>query len=61
MGKMLYDNPCSPQTGCAGAPSLGQGRTSRGDSGALYLQPATAGMNPGPRDGAVPSAPGKQR
>ena len=26
-----------------------QGRTSRGVSGALYLQPAAAGMNPGPR------------
>ena len=30
-------------------PGVGQGRTSRGGSGALYLQPAAAGMNPGPR------------
>ena len=36
-----------------------QGRTSRGVSGALYLQPATAGMNPGPRNSAVLSDPGK--
>ena len=33
-----------------------QGRTSWGDSGALYLQPATAGMNPGPRTCDVSSA-----
>lgn len=33
-----------------------QGRTSRGDSGALYPQSATAGMNPGPRTCDVPSA-----
>ena len=38
-----------------------QGRTSRGDSGALYLQPATAGMNPGPRTRAVSSDLHKQR
>ena len=38
-----------------------QGRTSWGDSGALYLQPATAGMNPGPRSRDVSSAPGKRR
>lgn len=38
-----------------------QGRASRGDSGALYLQPATAGMNPGPRRQTVPPAPYKQR
>ena len=33
-----------------------QGRTSRGDSGALYPQSATAGMNPGPRTRDVLSA-----
>lgn len=36
-------------------------RASRGVSGALYLQSATAGMNPGPRRQTVPSAPYKQR
>ena len=35
-----------------------QGRTSWGDSGALYLQPATAGMNPGPRTCDVSSETG---
>ena len=37
------------------------GHTSRGDSGALYLQPATAGMNPGPRTHTVSSDRLKQR
>ena len=37
-----------------------QGRTSWGDSGALYPQSATAGMNPGPRTYNVPSALDKQ-
>ena len=37
-----------------------QGRTSWGDSGALYLQPATAGMNPGPRTCDVSSDLDKQ-
>ena len=57
----MYDIKDGLLTGCTDAPSPGQGRTSRGVSGALYLRPATAGMNPGPRDGVVPSAPGKQR
>ena len=38
-----------------------QGRTSRGDSGALYLQTALAGMNPGPRTYVVLSDLNKQR
>ena len=37
-----------------------QGRTSWGDSGALYPQSATAGMNPGPRTCDVSSALDKQ-
>ena len=44
--KMLYDIMRKP-AGCLFG--VGHGRTSRGDSGALYLQSATAGMNPGPR------------
>ena len=38
-----------------------QGRTSRGDSGALYLQSALAGMNPGPRTYVVSTDLDKQR
>jgi hypothetical protein len=34
-------------------------RTSWGVSGALYLQPATAGMNPGPRSFSVSFVTGK--
>lgn len=40
---------------------VGHGRTSRGDSGALFLQPASAGMNPGPRTCIVLSDLDKQR
>ena len=38
-----------------------QGRTSWGDSGALYPQSATAGMNPDPRTCDVSSDLDKQR
>ena len=58
---MMYDIFYQPSAGGRGIAGLGQGRTSRGVSGALYLQPATAGMNPGPRNCVVLSAPGKQR
>ena len=56
----MYDIKDSLPKDCADASGPRQGRTSRGVSGALYLQPATAGMNPGPRNRAVPSDPGKQ-
>jgi len=39
---------------------LRQGRANRGDSGALYLQSATAGANPGPRGRTVSPDPCKQ-
>ena len=57
--KMMYDIKDSLPKDRADMSGLRQGRTSRGVSGALYLQPATAGMNPGPRNSAVSSDPGK--
>ena len=57
----MYDIKYSLPMGGAYGAGLRQGRTSRGVSGALYLQPATAGMNPGPRNSVVSSDPGKQR
>ena len=57
----MYDIKYSLPTDGAEASGPRHGRTSRGVSGALYLQPATAGMNPGPRNCVVLSAPGKQR
>ena len=56
----MYDIKYSLPTDGAEASGPRQGRTSRGDSGALYLQSATAGMNSGPRYFVVLSAPGKQ-
>ena len=38
-----------------------RGRASRGVSGALYLQSATAGVNPGPRRRTVLSGPDKRQ
>ncbi len=57
----MYDIKYSLPTDGAEASGPRQGRTSRGDSGALYLQPATAGMNPGPRTCVVLSDLDKQR
>ena len=57
----MYDIKYSLPTDGAEASGPRQGRTSRGVSGALYLQPATAVMNPGPRNCVVLSAPGNQR
>ena len=57
----MYDIKYSLPMGGAYGAGLRQGRTSRGVSGALYLQPAIAGMNPGPRNSVVSSDPGKQR
>ena len=58
--EMMYDIKYSLPTDGAEAPGPRQGRTSRGVSGALYLQPATAGMNPGPRTCDVSSDLDKQ-
>ena len=44
-GKMMYN---TSQQSARYRIGVGHGRTSRGDSGALYLQSAVAGMNPGP-------------
>ena len=56
----MYDIKYSLPTDGAEASGPRQGRTSRGDSGALYLQPAKAGMNPGPRTCDVSSDLNKQ-
>ena len=59
--EMLYNLICIYACLCPeGSSGLGQGRANRGDSGALYLQSAKAGANPGPRKRAVSSDPGKQ-
>ena len=58
---MMYDYKYELSEAGRPWPGPRQGRTSRGDSGALYLQSATAGMNPGPRNSVVPSDPDKQR
>ena len=57
----MYDIKDSLPVDGAYASGPRQGRTSRGVSGALYLQPAAAGMNPGPRNCDVSSDPGEQR
>ena len=57
--KIMYDTDiCLSRPQYAG---LGQGHANRGDSGALYLQSATAGVNSGPRVHIVPSDLDKQR
>ena len=56
----MYDIKYSLPADGAVASGPRQGRTSRGVSGALYLQPATAGMNPGPRTCDVSSDLDKQ-
>lgn len=57
-GKMMYN---TSQQSARYRIGVGHGRTSRGDSGALFLQPASAGMNPGPRTCIVLSDLDKQR
>ncbi len=60
-GGLLISEKCSIIRKVLTRPVAEQGRTSRGVSGALYLQPATAGMNPGPRTISVSSDPHKRR
>ena len=55
----MYDIKYSLPTDGAEASGPRQGRTSRGVSGALYLQRATGGMKPRPRICVLSSDPGR--